>query len=587
MAVVTSGAPSRAGRRRHIALAGVILFIAVVLALPAVIYAVRTPVTTNILSAALAVGFFGAIFTLTRRVWLQLLIGFPILVLNIVEVVHILIYGSLISLGGLEAVMHVDPHEAREFVSENRGVILLGLAVVPGFYALAWLRRRLDDLALGQRLTVGALMLGVPTVALFANLWLVGSRHDVYLPTRAVEHFVSLLGGNPLTQTVSGLASTIASRAELAKAREVRDAFRFNARRTAAPAERELYVVVIGESARRRNWSLYGYGRPTSPHMQATPNLVAFSDATSPATVTTPNVAMAFSLAMPETMELFHRTRSIVSAFREAGFKTYWLSNQGAHRSAVGNEIALMMEEAEVVRTSNFGFWNSVLDEKLLPHLDEAIGDPAPRKLIVLHTLGSHTNYRQRVPDGWSLGPAAPPVRHVHHNGRISDEHVAMIEDYDRTISYTDWFLHQVIERHRRDATYGAVVYFSDHGQRLYDDDALHKGHGFRELKPEDVEVPLLVWLSDAFVSRSPERRAAIAANAARPVTTARLAESLLDLAAIDIGQPIAAHSFLGPAFQPENRTVLMSDKVIVACCGRAGDVTPVAALPVPAPARP
>ncbi len=76
---------------------------------------------------------------------------------------------------------------------------------------------------------------------------------------------------------------------------------------------------------------------------------------------------MAMSLAMPDTMALFHRTRSVVSAFREVGFKTFWLSNQGAHRSAVGNEIALMMEEAEVVQTSNFGFWNSVLDESFYP----------------------------------------------------------------------------------------------------------------------------------------------------------------------------------------------------------------------------
>ncbi len=567
------------GRSRRLVLVMAVLSIATVLALPAAIYAWRHPAPATILSTVLAVGFYGAVLTFVRRVWVQLLIAVPILILNVIEIVHILIYGSLISLGGIEAILHVDPHEAREFVSGNAGVFVVAAAAVLAFVMLLRLRGRLDDLQLRERLVFGGVLVVAPAMVLLGHLWVSGSRQDVYLPTRIAEHFVAHLGANPLTHTVSGLAATIASRSELGRARDIRAAHRFDARRHAVPAERELYVLVIGESSRRRSWGLYGYGRPTSPRLEATPNLFAFSDATSPATVTTPSIALSLSLATPETMDLFHRTRSIVSAFRETGFKTFWLSNQGAHRSAVGNEIALMMEEADIVRTSNFGFWNSVLDEKLLPLLDEAIGDPAPRKLIIIHTLGSHTNYRQRVPPGFALGPGAANVREAHANIRITDEHAAIIEHYDRTIAYTDWFLGEVIARHRTDAAYGAVVYYSDHGQRLYDDGDFQRGHGFRTLKPEDVEVPLLVWLSDTLVRADPARRGAVAANTARPVSTGRMAESLLDLAAIDVGQPIAAQSFLGAAFRPEPRTVFMSDKIVVPCCGGGATGAPVAIL--------
>jgi len=555
------------GRARRALLAGLVVALATILSLPAIIYAVRVPSVATGLSAVVAIGTFGALITLVRRVWLQLLIAIPILVLNVAEVVHILIYGSLISLGGIEAVLHVDPHEAREFVSENQWVFLVGLVGALAFLGLVWLRHRVDDLCLRERLTISGCLLGLPSVALFANLWVAGSRHDVFLPTRFAEHFVAHVGGNPITQTLSGLISTIASRAELGRAREVRSAHSFGATRPHALAERELYIVVIGESSRRRNWSLYGYQRPTNPQLQAVSNLIAFADAVSPATVTTPSVAMAMSLAMPDTMALFHRTRSVVSAFREVGFRTFWLSNQGAHRSAVGNEIALMMEEAEVVRTSNFGFWNSVLDEKLLPLIDEALADPAPRKLVVIHTLGSHTNYRQRVPAAWSLASSAPSVRAVHPNGGITREQAGIVEDYDLTISYTDWFLHQVIERHRQTNSYGALIYFSDHGQRLFDDSDAHKGHGFPTLKREDVEVPLIIWLSDGLVQRDLNRRAAIIANAGRPVSVGRLAESLLDLAAINIGLPVARQSFFSSAFQEEPRTILLPNKQIVDCC--------------------
>lgn len=569
------GVLSSSGRARRIGFAAVVIVYAIILSLPAILYAYRVPGPTNALSALMAIGFFGAVVTLMRRIWLQVALGLPILILNVVEIVHILVYGSLIALGGLEAVLHADPHEAREFVSDNPGVFLLGAGAVPGFAALVWVRKHLDDLRLRQRLALAGTMMMLPTAALAANLWIAGSTHDVYVPTRFVDHLVSHLGGNPLTQTISGLAATIASRAELSSAREVRNRFRFNARRDVALADRELYVVVIGESSRRRSWSVYGYGRPTSPRSAATGNLFAFTDAVSTGTVTTPSVTMAMTLAMPETLDVFYRTRSVVSAFREAGFRTYWLSNQGAHRSVVGSEIALMMEEADVVRTSNFGSWTTVHDDKLLPLLDEAIRDPAPRKLIVLHTMGSHPNYRQRIPAGWTLGADAPPVRNAHGFAEISDEQAAIIHDYDLTISYTDWFLHQVIERHRRDGAYGATVYFSDHGQRLYDDRDFGKGHGFRQLKPEDVEVPLLVWLSDALLQRHPERRAAIVANTGKPVSTGRMTESLLDLAAIDIGRPVAPSSFFSAAFRPEQRSVLMTDKSIVACCGTSRGALP------------
>jgi glucan phosphoethanolaminetransferase (alkaline phosphatase superfamily) len=580
MAQAVQRAPALARRVRRFVLAASILAIAVVLALPAVLYAIRLPTQTNVLSAFLAAGFFAAVFTLVRRVWLQLLIGLPVMLLNVIEIVHILIYGQLISLGGVEAILHVDPHEAREFVSDNKPVFLLGIGVVGAFCALAWLRRRLDDLSPGQRLAFGTASFGLPVAVLAADLTLFGSQHEVYLPTRVLEHYVAHLGGNPLTQTVSGLASTIAARAELQKAREVRDAFRFGARSVSALPERQLHILVLGESSRRRNWAIYGYGRPTSPQLQREPNAVAFSDAVSAANLTHRSIAISLSMITPETIDRFHRTRSIVSAFRESGFRTFWLSNQGAHRSAVGNEIALIMGEAEVVQTTNFGFWNSVLDEKLLPALDEALRDPAPRKLIIIHTLGSHTNYRQRVPAEWSLGAGAQPVQTAHGYPAISEAQASIVSDYDRTISYTDWFVHQVIERHRATSMDGSVTYVSDHGQRLFDDRDGHKGHGFRDLRPQDVEVPLVVWLSDALVRRDPGRLAAARANAARPVSTGTLGQSLLDLAGIDIGRPLAAESFLSPGFSPNPRTVILPDGRTVAYAP-AADV-PVAGAPAP-----
>ncbi|WP_439573912.1 sulfatase-like hydrolase/transferase [Phreatobacter sp.] len=541
----------------------IIVALAIVLASPAILYAIRVPSQTNVISALHAVGLFAAVFTLVRRFWLQLLIGLPVMLLNLIEIVHVLIYGQLISLGGVESILHAVPYEVKEFALENAGIILLGFAVVAAFACLAWLRSGIDTLSVRHRLGIAGVSFGVPVVALAADLAFFGSAHEVYLPTRVAEHYVAFVGANPLTQTISGLASSLAARSELRQARAERDQFRFNARQTAATSERQLHIVIIGESSRRRNWSLYGYGRPTSPRLAREPNLVAFTDAISPATVSHRSIAISFSMITPETVDLFQRSRTFVSAFREAGFKSFWLSNQGVHRSAVGSEILLMMDEAEVVRSSNFGFWNSVLDEKLLPLIDEALIDPAPRKLLVIHTLGSHSIYRQRVPANWRLDPAAPPVRVARGNPRITDGDATLIDDYDRTISYTDWLVSEIIGRHRATGQLGSVVYLSDHGQRLLDDEARERGHGFRDLKPEDVDIPLLVWLPDRQAAADPVRLAAIRANATRPVTTAQLGQSLLDLAGIDIGRALGQESFFGPDYRPRPRSVIGSDGAV------------------------
>lgn len=552
------------GLLRYAALALTVAAMSLILSLPAGLYLWQKPSLTNLLSAVLSFGFFAAIFTMLRSIALQLFFGLLVMVLNMVEVVHILIFGGLISLGGVEAVLYVDPHEAREFAAAHAHLFLLGLIVVLIFAGLAVAKKRLDNLRLKSRLMISMAAVGTPLAILTGDLVALGSSGDVYLPTRIVEHYVAYIGVNPLTHTISGFAETLATRSEFEQMREERDRYNFKARRPSHPAEEELYVVVVGESSRRRNWSIYGYGRPTSPNLAAEPNLTVFSDALSPATTTSRSLPLSFSFATANDREAFYRTKSFLSAFREVGFKTYWISNQGSHRSAVGSEIALLMREADEVRTTNFGFWNAVLDEALLPELDAVLQDPAPRKLVILHTLGSHTNYGQRFPEGLEIAATGLPLREAHANHVIDDAQAETIDAYDKTIAYTDWLLSQIIDRHRQSGRYGGVIYFSDHGQRLYDDDSGEKGHGFSGFKAVDAEISLLIWTSDLFRTREPAKLAAIVNNANAPVSTADLAASMLDLAGIEVEAPTPTRSFFSQDYVAPIRKVLTTEDKII-----------------------
>lgn len=562
-----------------VALFVLLAILAALLAAPAALYAWQKPTVANLLALSLSFGFYVSLGLLLRGRAVLVAVGAVVLVLNLIELVHLVSFGGLISLGGLRAILYTDPTEAREFVGEHLGAIAAGLLIAPLFVALVVLKARFDRLSRRPRLAAAALATLLPAALLAGRLAVAGSPDNVYLPTRIIEHWAAWLGADPMKGTVSGLTDALAARREFQMMRAARAATPFEIVRD-PPAPSELYVVVVGESSRRRNWGLYGYGRRTTPRLAEVPGLIVFRDAVSPATTTGFSLPQSFYFPSPARDGTSQPVDSFVSAFRAAGFATFWLSNQGTHRTAVGNEIRLLMNEAETIATTNFGFWNTVLDGALLAEVDHALADPAPRKLVVVHTLGSHTNYRQRFPADWATRPLEPPARAVHTDPGLSAADAEVVDDYDRTILYTDWLLSEILARVGARDRYAAVVYFSDHGQRLYDDASHAKGHGFGDLKPLDVEIPLLAWLSPEFTRLNPAASRAVAAAACRPVSTADVAASMLDLARIASPRIRPTPSLFAADGPPPERRVLTTN-------GRAVPYAPGAHTRIDCPTTP
>lgn len=536
-----------------------LLIISVLLSAPAALYAWMRPTVPNLLSLVLSIGFFVSVGVLIRNRTALVVLGLCVLLLNTIEIVHLFMFGGLIALGAVETILSADPHEAREFAADRAGQFAAALLIVPPFIALVRFKAFCDQLTRRGRMGVAVGATFVPALALTGLLATAGSSDEVYLPTRVVEHYVAFVQGNPLTQTVSGLVDALAARRDLVSQRAARSAAPLQVEVT-TPPKSEVWVVVIGESSRRRNWGIYGYERDTTPLLRNRAGLHVFTNAISPANLTDRSVPRSFyfpTSARDGTMQV---SSSAIGAFRAGGFKTFWLSNQGQHRSAVGGEISWLMSEAEVVRTTNYGFWNSTLDGVLIEEFDNALADPAARKLIVVHTLGSHTMYRQRYPAAWASRTFVPPAHAVPRSAPINATDEITIDDYDKTILYTDWLLDQLIGKLHASGRLGGLVYFSDHGQRLYDDRNHHRGHGFYELKGFDVEIPLLVWLSEPLAKAQPDLAERVFAAARKPATTSDIGSSLLDLAGIRLKSIAETPSIFHPLYDPVPRRVLMPD---------------------------
>jgi glucan phosphoethanolaminetransferase (alkaline phosphatase superfamily) len=333
------------------------------------------------------------------------------------------------------------------------------------------------------------------------------------------------------------------------------NSFSFKARQPEANDTPEIVIMVIGESSRYDRWSVNGYGRDTNPLLKQEANLVTLPDVITAVSATRLSVPVIISRkpAMQSLKEGFSE-KSFLTAYKEAGFKTWWLSNQISF-GQFDTPVSVFAKEANVIQFMNLGGFtnNSNFDQILLEPLRHAIADPAPKKLIVLHTLGNHWNYSQRYPkdfDKWqpSLFGVDKPV---YTDTKIKPE---LNNSYDNSILYTDWFLSQVIGQLKETGRLGAMVYVADHGQTLYDGTCSLAFHGHNT--QYEFHVPALVWYSDEYRERYPEKIKQLIRHRKARLATENIFHTLLDLGDIQYEDEKLEWSFVNKKFKQHKRYV-------------------------------
>lgn len=317
---------------------------------------------------------------------------------------------------------------------------------------------------------------------------------------------------------------------EEVREREQAKSFHFGATRAAEPDQPETYVLVVGESARRHNWSLYGYGRETNPRLSKVDDLVVFKDAITQVPQTQFSVPLILTRGSIDDTKRTSRETSIVSLFHDVGFQTYWLSTQ--QRDTAMAAISRYTSEADVVR-----FFERRHDIVLVETVKEILASQSGQKKIffTLHTLGSHFNLTSRYPREFAVFPDGLQSQFI-QRASDSSTHAELLGAYDNTIVYTDYVLSQLIEVLRQRPGIKAMLYVPDHGDNLRDDDRNMFGHGHSN--EYDLPIPMLFWFSPEYRQRFPEKIEAVRANASRPVNTRVVFYSLTDMAGAKIEDP-------------------------------------------------
>ena len=327
--------------------------------------------------------------------------------------------------------------------------------------------------------------------------------------------------------------------------KEVSRNFKFDARSEHSATAPEVYVMVVGETARAHNFSLYGYPRNTNPLLSKTPGIKAFPNVTTQSNTTHKSVPMLLSAASAEDFERLFHEKGILAAFKEAGFHTVFISNQQPNHSFI-DFLGEQADEHYFLKTEDASQGNHY-DADLLKKLDEILPETDAsssshyryRKLfVVLHTYGSHFNYQERYPRSFAY--FKPDSRSEAKPENRQD----LLNAYDNTIRYTDYILHGIVERLQKweklqakalvkiqaktqaktdGATCqptSAMLYTSDHGENIFDDDRRLFLHAAPKASDYELHVPFIIWTSEGFGNEYPNTWKALGENRTKQVQT-------------------------------------------------------------------
>jgi len=300
--------------------------------------------------------------------------------------------------------------------------------------------------------------------------------------------------------------------------------FRFHASRSLPMPQRQVYVLVLGESSRRDHWQLFGYDRQTNPLLSQVPNLVPIPNMLTSWPESIHAIPVALTRKPITDKQLSWTEPSILRGMEEAGFETWWISNQmplGKFDSPV-SVYALEAQHVVFLNRSSFSSGGSY-DGALIAPLRNALRRNANDLFIVLHMMGSHLQYDARYPAEFKH------FRPTSTDPEESDDSVR--NSYDNTVLYTDYVLSLIIRELDDSDLIGALLFESDHGETLPTESCFIAGHGIGSRY--DFQVPAFLWYSNAYAAAFPERIAALKTNAAERALSANTFESLMDVAGI------------------------------------------------------
>ena len=284
-------------------------------------------------------------------------------------------------------------------------------------------------------------------------------------------------------------------------------------------------VLIIGESMRGSTVS-----ENNMPLIHGRKNLVLFKNAKSSETSTRESIPYMLTSAKSPNIEQSLSEKSVISIFKSLGFETSWIGNQGIF-GVFETSFASIALEADYVITKlelrkKFPN-NNIIDEYLIPFIDQRLQSYKQNNLTVMHLLGSHWRFDQRLPEDFEV-PFMPECKNSIPSQCSKEQ---LINSYENSFYYTDMVIDSLLKKleHKN----AIVIYSSDHGFSLGEKGFFGNASKDPLAQKEQTDIAMFMWLSDYFIKKNPAILEKIKKHSKHSVSQDYIFHSILDCSGV------------------------------------------------------
>jgi glucan phosphoethanolaminetransferase (alkaline phosphatase superfamily) len=200
---------------------------------------------------------------------------------------------------------------------------------------------------------------------------------------------------------------------------------------------------------------------------------------------------------------------------------------------------------------------DSIYDVAAIPVIDSLLAaHPSGKLLIVLHLYGSHFNYVKRYPreEAYFLPDKA--------DNAVPENRGQLINAYDNSLRQTDKVLHVLTERIDSLPCRAAMIFTSDHGEDIFDDNRNRFLHASPTPTFEQLHVPLLIYANTPYRrQRSAAWHTALRHQDDEISSSASFSHTLLNMAEIATPRYDASKSIMSTGFIPMTDHLYLNDR--------------------------
>lgn len=329
-----------------------------------------------------------------------------------------------------------------------------------------------------------------------------------------------------------------------------------------------VVVCIIGESFIKAHSSLYGYGLTTNPRLEQEKDsgrLFVFTDVLTPFPRTNKTMEHFFSLKGANDTTTLASYPLFPAVFKKAGWKVALVDNQEvrAEQFDSWDHTCMYFFNPIEIEKQCLDYRNAKRGGKdldmVLGHFRHLLHEP--RSLNIIHLLGQHFNAKDYYPSGtgqWDYFHAADIDR-----PDLSESERQMVAEYDNCTRYNDNVVATIIDQFRNDEA--IVVYFSDHGEQIFDDDKHLYARNIARINPSVArsiyEIPFIIWVSDRYRAAHPQVVELIGQALHRPFSNDETCWLLFDLAGITFKGCQHERSVINPRYVPRERVLHNNDE--------------------------